>query len=203
MPSHPTKFPPVVSVSREKMMPSFPKRSVHNLYSNWLFENVSLTSRSAMKESPRVAEIVFLLGGQWLSRCRDVGMLELSAKAIILPCVAQWGRESSKKKAGSCSSLGIASSCDERPQNTPGHTQLVLALAGATGPGCYAEAVPKGGGTRAVTFGLSRVWRLNKRICLGNLFPLHFCKTKVNIKGCHCFPSARQSLSRRHFYSNQ
>lgn len=80
--------------------------------------------------------------------------LELRVKAIILPHVAQWGREISKQKAGSCSSPGISSSCDERPQHTPGHTQLVLALAAATGPECYSEAALKGGGTRAVTFGL-------------------------------------------------
>lgn len=75
-----------------------------------------------------------------------MGMSELRVKAIILPCVAQWGREISKKKAGSCSSLGIASSCDERPQHTPEHTQLVLALAGAPDLECSVEAVPKGGG---------------------------------------------------------
>lgn len=43
-----------------------------------------------------------------------MGMSELGVKAIILPHVAQWGREISKEKAGSCSSLGTASSCDER-----------------------------------------------------------------------------------------
>lgn len=63
-----------------------------------------------------------------------MGMSELGVKAIILPHVAQWGREISKEKAGSCSSLGTASSCDERPQHTPGHTQLLLAWAGVPGP---------------------------------------------------------------------
>lgn len=94
---------------------------------------VSLISRFAVKETPRVAEIVFLLGEQWESRCLNVGMSELRVKAIILPHVAQHGEEISKKKAGSCSVLSVTGSCNERVPPTPGHMQTVLAPAGLRG----------------------------------------------------------------------
>lgn len=95
-----------------------------------LLKCVSLISRFAMKETPSVAEIVFLLGEQWESRCLNVGMSELRVKAIILPHVAQHGREISKEKAGSCSPLGVMGSCDERAPHSPGYRQPVPAPAG-------------------------------------------------------------------------
>ena len=86
-----------------------------------------------MKETPSVAEIVFLLGEQWESRCLNVGMSELRVKAIILPHVAQHGEEISKEKAGSCSALHVMGSCNERVPHTPGHMQTVLTPAGLRG----------------------------------------------------------------------
>lgn len=83
-----------------------------------------------MKETPSVAEIVFLLGEQWESRCLNVGMSELRVKAIILPHVAQHGEEISREKADSCSVLSVTGSCNERVPHTPGHMQTVQALAG-------------------------------------------------------------------------
>ena len=50
-----------------------------------------------MKETPSVAEIVFLLGEQWESRCLNAGMSELRVKAIILLPVAQHGEEIRRK----------------------------------------------------------------------------------------------------------
>lgn len=88
-----------------------------------------------MKKTPSVAEIVFLLGEQWESRCLNVGMSDLRLKAIILPHVAQHGREISKEKAGSCSPLGVTGCCDEKAPHTPGHMQPVLAPAGPVGRG--------------------------------------------------------------------
>ncbi|KAF6351637.1 hypothetical protein mRhiFer1_010145 [Rhinolophus ferrumequinum] len=98
-----------------------------------LLKCVSLISRFAMKETPSVAEIVFLLGEQWESRCLNVGMSELRVKAIILPHVAQHGREISKEKAGSCSPLGVTGSCDETAPHSPGYMQPVPAPAGLVG----------------------------------------------------------------------
>lgn len=132
-----------------------------------------------------------------------MGMSELRVKAIILPCVAQWGREISKKKAGSCSSLGIASSYDERPQHTPGYTQMVLALAGAIGLKCYAEAVPKGGGTGTITFGLYRVWRLNKENAYAICLQYIFAKPKWIQRNAIVFPLLHTHLCKFHFYSGQ
>lgn len=86
-----------------------------------------------MKETPSVAEIVFLLGEQWESRCLNVGMSELRVKAITLPHVAQHRREISEEKAGSCSPLGIMGSCDEKAPRTPEHTQPVPAPADLAG----------------------------------------------------------------------
>lgn len=86
-----------------------------------------------MKETPSVAEIVFLLGEQWESRCLNVGMSELRVKAITLPHVAQHRREISEEKAGSCSPLGIMGSCDERAPHTPEHMQPVPAPADLVG----------------------------------------------------------------------
>lgn len=74
-----------------------------------------------MKETPSVAEIVFLLGEQWESRCLNVGMSELRVKAIIFPHIAQHGEEISKEKAGSCSAPSVMGSCNESVSCTPGH----------------------------------------------------------------------------------
>lgn len=57
-----------------------------------------------------------------------MGMSELRVKAIILPHVAQHGREMSKEKAGSCSPPGVMGSCNERAPHTPGHMQPEQAL---------------------------------------------------------------------------
>lgn len=78
-----------------------------------------------MKETGSVAEIVFLLGEQWESRCLNVGMSELRVKAITL----FHRREISEEKAESCSPLGIMGSCYERVPHIPGHTQPVPAPA--------------------------------------------------------------------------
>lgn len=61
---------------------------------------VCLISRFAVRETPSVAEIVILWGKQWESRCLNVGMSELRVEAIIVPHVAQQGREISKEMAG-------------------------------------------------------------------------------------------------------
>lgn len=87
-----------------------------------------------MKEPPSVAEIVFLWGEQWGSRCLNVGMSELRVEAIILPHVTQHGGEISKEKAGSCSPLGVLGRYEERALRTPGHRSC--AGAGSShGPG--------------------------------------------------------------------
>lgn len=74
-----------------------------------------------MKETPSVAEIVFLLGEQWESRCLNAGMSDLRVKAIILLHVAQHGEEISKEKSGSCSAPSVMGSCNKRVSHTPGH----------------------------------------------------------------------------------